>query len=101
MANTIAFTFRERLQKEIRVTVLGHMQRGGSPTRFDHILGTRLGVAATDPVAKQQFGRMVRLKRGKIDLVKLDEALERIVDPACESVHPAARAVGATFGDSA
>ena len=102
VANTIAFTLREMLHKEIRVTVLGHVQRGGSPTPFDRILGTRLGVAATDLVAKHQFGRMVCLKSGKIESVSLDEALEKMkyVDPASEIVH-AARSVGATFGDSA
>ena len=88
--------------KEVRVTVLGHVQRGGSPTPFDRILGTRFGVAATDLVAKQQFGRMVCLKAGKMESVSLDEALEKMkyIDPNCEIVH-AARAVGATFGDSA
>jgi ATP-dependent phosphofructokinase / diphosphate-dependent phosphofructokinase len=102
VANTIAFTLREMLHKEIRVTVLGHVQRGGSPTPFDRILGTRLGVAATDLVANHQFGRMVCLKSGKIESVSLDEALEKMkyVDPAGEIVH-AARSVGATFGDSA
>jgi 6-phosphofructokinase 1 len=44
------------LHKEIRVTVLGHLQRGGSPTPFDRILGTRFGVAATDLVAKGSLG---------------------------------------------
>jgi 6-phosphofructokinase 1 len=102
VANTIAFSLREMLQKEIRVTVLGHVQRGGSPTPFDRILGTRFGVAATDLVAKQQFGRMVCLKAGKMESVPFDEALEKMkyVDPNSEIVH-AARAVGATFGDSA
>jgi phosphofructokinase-like protein len=102
VANTIAFTLREMLQKEIRVTVLGHVQRGGSPTPFDRILGTQLGVAATDLVARHQFGRMVCLKSGKIESVSLDEALEKMkyVDPASEIVH-AARSVGATFGESA
>jgi len=102
VANTVAFTLREMLHKEIRVTVLGHVQRGGSPTPFDRILGTRLGVAATDLVAKHHFGRMVCLKSGKIESVSLDEALEKMkfVDPHSEIVH-AARAVGATFGDSA
>jgi 6-phosphofructokinase 1 len=100
VANTIGYTLREMLQKETRVTVLGHVQRGGSPTPFDRILGTRFGVAATDLVAKQQFGRMVCLKAGKMDSVSLDEALEKMkyIDPDCEIVH-AARAVGATFGD--
>ena len=102
VANTIAFTLREMLHKEIRVTVLGHVQRGGSPTPLDRILGTRLGVAATDLVAKHHFGRMVCLKSGRIESVSLDEALEKMkyVDPGSEIVH-AARSVGATFGDSA
>jgi len=102
VANTIAFTLREMLHKEIRVTVLGHVQRGGSPTPFDRILGTRLGVAATDLLAKHHFGRMVCLKSGRIESVSLDEALEKMkyVDPGSEIVH-AARSVGATFGDSA
>jgi ATP-dependent phosphofructokinase / diphosphate-dependent phosphofructokinase len=102
VANSIAFTLREMLQKEIRVTVLGHVQRGGSPTPFDRILGTRFGVAATDLVANGQFGRMVCLKAGKMASVSLDEALEKMkfIDPSSEIVH-AARAVGITFGDSA
>ena len=86
--------------REIRVTVLGHVQRGGSPTPFDRILGTRFGVAATGLVAKGEFGRMVCLKAGKMDSVSLEEALEKMkfIDPNSEIVH-AARAVGATFGD--
>jgi len=100
VANTIGYTIRQMTQKEVRVTVLGHVQRGGSPTPFDRILGTRFGVAATDLVASQQFGRMVCLKAGKMDSVSLDEALEKMkyINPDCEIVH-AARSVGATFGD--
>ena len=102
VASTIGYTLREMLNKEVRVTVLGHVQRGGSPTPFDRILGTRFGVAATDLVANQQFGRMVCLKAGKMESVSLDEALEKMkfIDSNSEIVH-AARAVGATFGDSA
>jgi 6-phosphofructokinase len=102
VASTIAYTLREMLQKEIRVTVLGHVQRGGSPTPFDRVLGTRFGVAASDLVAKQQFGRMVCLKAGKMESGLPDEALEKMkyIDPNSQIVH-AARAVGATFGDCA
>jgi 6-phosphofructokinase 1 len=101
VTDVIADILREMLQKEIRVTVLGHVQRGGSPTPFDRILGTRFGVAATDLVAKGQFGRMVCLKAGKMASVSLDEALEKMkfIEPGCEVVQ-AARAVGATFGDN-
>jgi 6-phosphofructokinase 1 len=102
VANTIAFTLREMLQKEIRVTVLGHVQRGGSPTPFDRILATRMGVYATDLVARGEFNRMVCLRAGRIESVTLDEALSqmKVVDPAGEIVH-AARAIGTTFGDCA
>ena len=83
------------------VRTLAIVNGGGSPTPFDRILGTRFGVAATDLVAKGQFGRMVCLKAGKMASVSLDEALEKMkfIEPGCEVVH-AARAVGATFGDS-
>ena len=75
VANTIGYTLREMLRKEIRVTVLGHVQRGGSPTPFDRILGTRFGVAATALVPKHKFGRLVILNAGKLDSVPLDYAL--------------------------
>jgi len=100
VANTLAFILRERPQKKICVAVPGHVRRVGSPGALGRVPGTRLGVAATRPMAKQRFAHAVCLKGSKIDSVALDEALEKIVDPACESV-PAARAAGATFGDSA
>jgi 6-phosphofructokinase 1 len=83
-------------------TVLGHVQRGGSPTPFDRILSTRFGVAATNLVANGQFGRMVRLKAGKMASVSLDEALEKMkfIHPSGEIVL-AARSVEITLGDSA
>ncbi len=51
---------------ETRATVLGHIQRGGSPTAFDRVLATRFGIAATDLVHKKEFGRMVALSGNKI-----------------------------------
>ena len=84
------------------VTVLGHVQRGGSPTPFDRILSTRFGVAATNLVANGQFGRMVCLKAGKMASVSLDEALEKMkfIDPS-SGIVCAARSVEITLGDSA
>ena len=58
---------------ETRVVVLGHLQRGGSPTAFDRILATRYGVAAIDLVNKGKFGRMVALKGNKIGSVLLKD----------------------------
>ncbi len=102
VANTIAFTLREMLHKEIRVTVLGHVQRGGSPTPFDRILATRMGVHAADLAARGEFNRMVCLRGTRIESVELEKALAemKLVDPGSEIVH-AARAIGTTFGDSA
>ncbi len=100
VASTIAYSLRESLRKEVRVTVLGHVQRGGSPSPFDRILATRFGVRAVDLVARGEFGRMVCLRAGKIESVSLDEAIGvcKTVDPNGDHVR-AARAVGITFGD--
>jgi len=100
IGSTIAFSLRESLHKEVRVTVLGHVQRGGSPSPFDRNLATRFGVCAADLVARGQFGRMVCLRAGKIESVPLAEAVGacKTVDPDGDYVR-AARAVGVLFGD--
>ncbi|HEV2522635.1 MAG TPA: ATP-dependent 6-phosphofructokinase [Candidatus Acidoferrales bacterium] len=88
------------LKKDVRITVLGHIQRGGSPSPFDRILATRFGVEAVELVARGEFGRMVCLRAGEIESVTLDEAVgvTRLVDPK-GSIVRTARAVGITFGD--
>ncbi len=88
------------LKQDVRVTVLGHIQRGGSPSPFDRILATRFGVEAVELVARGEFGRMVCLRAGEIESVSLDEAVGevRLVDPKGSMVRTA-RAVGITFGD--
>jgi ATP-dependent phosphofructokinase / diphosphate-dependent phosphofructokinase len=89
-----------RLKQDVRVTVLGHIQRGGSPSPFDRILATRFGVDAVELIARGEFGRMVCLRAGEIESVTLDEAVgeSRGVDPNGSMVRTA-RAVGITFGD--
>jgi len=84
---------------DVRVTVLGHLQRGGSPSPFDRLLGTRLGSAAVDLVVQKQFGRMVCLRGNTISSCTLDEAVGRLkmVPPDCDIVR-AARAIGISFG---
>jgi ATP-dependent phosphofructokinase / diphosphate-dependent phosphofructokinase len=59
---------------ETRVTVLGHIQRGGSPTAFDRVLGCRFGVRVTDLIAEKKFGRMVSLQGNEIVDVPLKDA---------------------------
>ena len=60
---------------ESRMTILGHVQRGGTPLAYDRVLGTRFGVAAIDAVTEGDFGKMVALRGTEIVRVPLDEAL--------------------------
>ena len=86
--------------KEVRVSVLGHIQRGGSPTPFDRILATRFGVAAVDLIAEGGFGKMVCLRGERIEAVNISEAIGRLktVDPNGQMVQMA-KAIGISFGD--
>jgi len=63
---------------ETRVSVLGHIQRGGSPTAFDRVLGTRFGVKAVELVKDKKFGKMVALAGIKIIEVPLEEAVKEL-----------------------
>ena len=73
----------KRTGYETRVSVLGHIQRGGSPTAFDRVLGTRLGVKAVELVKNKKFGKMVALAGVKIVDVPLEDAVKalKLVDP--------------------
>jgi phosphofructokinase-like protein len=86
--------------KDVRVSVLGHIQRGGSPSPYDRILGTRFGVGAADLIAAGGFGKMVCLQQESIHAVAIADAVGKLktVDPAGEIVC-AARAIGISFGD--
>ncbi|MCX5699888.1 MAG: 6-phosphofructokinase [Candidatus Omnitrophica bacterium] len=63
---------------ETRVSVLGHIQRGGSPTAFDRVLGTRFGVKAVELIINKKFGKMVALAGAKIIDVPLEEAVKAL-----------------------
>ncbi len=68
---------------EARMTILGHVQRGGTPLAYDRVLGTRFGVAAVDAVTAGDFGKMVALRGTEIQAVPLEEALAepKLLDP--------------------
>jgi phosphofructokinase-like protein len=76
----------QRLEREIegrtgfesRATVLGHVQRGGSPTAFDRVLATRLGIAAIDAASEGQWGKMTALRSMRIELVELADAVREL-----------------------
>jgi len=88
-----------RIEHEMRLCVLGHLQRGGSPVPFDRLLATRFGVAAVDLVQDDRWGEMVRLRDGSVGGVPIGEATStyRLVDPNGELVRTA-MAVGVELG---
>jgi ATP-dependent phosphofructokinase / diphosphate-dependent phosphofructokinase len=83
IAVTLEKEIEERTGYESRMTILGHVQRGGTPLAFDRVLGTRFGVAAMAAAAEGEFGQMVALRGTRIELVPLAEALAepKLVDP--------------------
>lgn len=96
----VADKIEQNTGRETRVTVLGHLQRGGSPTPFDRILSTKFGAFAIDLAANKKFGRMVALKGVDIKNVKIEDAIaqQKLVRPDDQAVF-AAKAVGISFGD--
>lgn len=85
---------------ETRETVLGYIQRGGSPSPMDRVLATRYGTAAADMIAKQDFGKMVALRNNEVVSVPLAEVSGKLklVDPLDPLVEEA-RNIGTCFGD--
>jgi ATP-dependent phosphofructokinase / diphosphate-dependent phosphofructokinase len=87
------------VEAEIRVTVLGHLQRGGGPTAADRLLATRYGCAVLDLVRNDLWDHMVALRGQDIVSVPLAEARkERRVDPSGERVR-FAKSLSINFGD--
>lgn len=90
----------KRIRFEVRATVLGHVQRGGTPTAFDRVLATRLGCAAAWLVGRGDFGKMVAVRGSEIVPVPIEDAVRtnRRVPPAGDRVMTA-RHLGVSFGD--
>jgi 6-phosphofructokinase 1 len=99
----VGFVLGEQLERatgtETRTVVLGHLQRGGSPTAADRILATQLGARAVEAVVAGEFGRMVAVRGGKITTVALGIAAggPRTV-PLDHPLIAAAKALGTSFG---
>jgi ATP-dependent phosphofructokinase / diphosphate-dependent phosphofructokinase len=100
VGNLIGNAIARGTDKDVRVSVLGHIQRGGTPSPFDRILATRFGVAAVDLIASGGFGMMVALHGESIVSVDVAHAIGHLksVNPGGEVVRTA-RAVGIGFGD--
>ncbi|MFC1624258.1 6-phosphofructokinase [Candidatus Omnitrophota bacterium] len=99
IGNKIANDIEELTGLETRVTVLGHLQRGGAPSPFDRILATRLGTFCCNLVARGEFGKMAALKGKDIVAVELKDAVKAIrkVKPK-DPIIASALAVGTSFG---
>jgi 6-phosphofructokinase 1 len=74
----LAARIEKRTGYETRVSVLGHIQRGGSPSAFDRVLGTRFGVKAVELIKNKKFGKMVALAGIKIIDVPLEDAVKAL-----------------------
>jgi len=100
IAERLGYEIQKRTGKETRAMVLGHLQRGGSPTGYDRLLATRFGAAAVQAVADKQWGHMVALQSPNLVCIPIAEVLRETkrVDPAHDVVQ-AARMTGISFGD--
>jgi 6-phosphofructokinase len=76
IGEALADQLRDHTNEEVRVTVLGHLQRGGSPSSFDRLLASRFGVMAVHQIAAGNFGSMVALDRDNILAIPLVEAVK-------------------------
>lgn len=99
IGDKIASDIEKITSLETRVTVLGHLQRGGEPSPFDRILATRFGTVGCELVAKGDFGKVVTLKAGNIRIIDLAKAVGDIRRVTLKDpVLKAAVAVGTSFG---
>ena len=78
VAQQLAYEVEKRINKEVRVTVLGHVQRGGTPTPYDRVLATRFGVNAADAAHAGEYGTMVSLRGQEIGRVPLADAVRQL-----------------------
>ncbi|MGH7462160.1 MAG: 6-phosphofructokinase, partial [Longimicrobiales bacterium] len=100
IADKVARDIAERTGRETRAIVLGHLQRGGSPTAFDRLIALRFGAAAVRTVADQKFGTMVALDSPEIRAVPLEEAIQHVKRvPLNSDTIETARELGISFGD--
>jgi len=100
VANSLGAEIEKTTGFETRATILGHLQRGGSPTPYDRNLATRFGCAAFELAMKGTFGRMVALQKESITSVKIEDAVGKLkLVPRSHELVKAAKNVGTSFGD--
>lgn len=100
IAYELAAQIQERTDQEVRITIPGHMQRGGTPCPYDRVLSTRFGAAAAELILNKEYGYMVGIQNGKIVKVPLKNVAGKLkmVDPEAQIIREA-RLTGISFGD--
>lgn len=100
IAYEIGARINELTGQEVRVTVPGHMQRGGAPCPYDRVLSTRLGAAAGEMIMDGKYGYLVGIKNNEITKVPLSDVAGKLkmVSPDCDMIKEA-KLVGISFGD--
>jgi 6-phosphofructokinase 1 len=99
LGDIVADQIAARMGRDVRIVVLGHLQRGGAPTTFDRVLATQFGTHAVRLVIEKLFGHMVCYQPPNIESVPIIDAVNElaVVDPNSSAVQ-AARALGISFG---
>lgn len=100
IAYELAEQIQQKTEQEVRITVPGHTQRGGSPCPYDRVLSTRLGAAAAELILDGDYGYMVGIKNGETVKVPLEEVAGKLktVDPDSRIIKEA-KLTGISFGD--
>ena len=100
IAYELAAEIEEKMDKEVRVTVPGHTQRGGSPCAYDRVIATRVGAAASELILNKEYGYMIGIVNNETVKVPLSEVAGKLkmVDPKSRLVQEA-KAIGISFGD--
>lgn len=91
---------QEKTGREVRITVPGHMQRGGEPCPYDRVISTMFGAAAANLILNKKYGYMVAMKDNEVTSIPLEEVAGKLktVDPDCSTVINA-KILGISFGD--
>jgi ATP-dependent phosphofructokinase / diphosphate-dependent phosphofructokinase len=101
VSQIVASLIERATNVDCRVAVLGHLQRGGTPTPYDRLLATRFAIKAMELVSKGEFNRMVALRNGAMDSVPISEVVgKQKTIPLDSPLIKVAKAVGTSFGGS-
>ncbi len=101
---SVSYEIADQIQKEtgneVRITVPGHTQRGGTPCAYDRVLSTRIGAGAAEAIIDEEYGVMIGIVNGKIKRIPLAECAGKLkmVSPKDQTVK-AAKQIGISFGD--